>query len=101
MYFQNWTNKAGKVLIHPGRFVGFAWNVGDPMTFKVLMCNIDPHKRNMVAHRGAVVPRNLEATGYNSALAPNIDAYFPQGSFIRWDPYHTSHNRTVGDRGYP
>ena len=47
VYYQNWTNKSGKVLMNPRRFAGFAWNVGDPMNFKVLECNEDPHKRNI------------------------------------------------------
>ena len=36
VYFINWTNKPGKVLIHHGRFVWFDCNVGNQMTFKVL-----------------------------------------------------------------
>ena len=36
LYYQNWTETAGKLLMHPGRFMGFAWSTGDPMTFKVL-----------------------------------------------------------------
>ena len=63
--------------MHPGRFVGFAFNVGDPITFKVLQCNEDPHKRNIVFHRGVVVPRSPTEIGYNSALAPKSDAYLP------------------------
>ena len=39
VYYQNWTDKSGKVLMRPGRFVGFAWIIGGPMTFKVLQCN--------------------------------------------------------------
>ena len=62
--------------MHPGRFFGFDWCVGNPMTFKVLQFNTDPHKCNMVVNRGVVVLRNLASTGYNSALAPNSDAYF-------------------------
>ena len=77
MYYRNWTDKAGKLLMRPGRFMGFAWNIGDPMTFKVLQCNKNPHKQNVVFHRGVVVPLSRTATGYNSSLAPNIDAYFP------------------------
>ena len=64
--------------MHPRRFFGFDWNVGDPMTFKVILCNTDLHKHKMVLHRGVVVPRNLEAAGYNSALAPNSDTYFSE-----------------------
>ena len=36
VYFRKWTNKAGKVVMHPIRFMGFTYNVGDIMTFKVL-----------------------------------------------------------------
>ena len=64
--------------MHPGRFVGFAWNFGSPMTFKVLQCNTDLHKYNMLVHRGVVVPCNLEATGYNFYLEPKSDAYYPE-----------------------
>ena len=63
VYFRDWTNKSGKVLMHPRRFVGFNWNIGDPMTFNVITYNTDTHKRNMVVHRGVIVPRNLEAIG--------------------------------------
>ena len=77
VYFLNWTDKACKVLMHSRRFMGFAWNIGDPMTFKVLQCNTDLHKRNMVVHRGVVVPRNLAAMGYNYALVSKSDAYLP------------------------
>ena len=59
MYYRNWTDKSGKVLMHPRRFLGFTWNIGDPMTFKVIHCNADRHKRNIVFHRGVVVPRSL------------------------------------------
>ena len=76
VFYRNWTNKTGKVLMHPGRFVWFAWGIGNPMTFKVLQCNEDPRKRNIVLHRGAVVPHSQTTTGYNSALAPKSDAYF-------------------------
>ena len=77
VYYRNWTDKPGKVLMHPGRFVGFAWNIGDPMTFKVIQCNEDPHKRNIVVHRGVAVPCSMTAIRYNYALAPKSDAYFP------------------------
>ena len=36
VYFYNCTDKSGKFLMHPGRFMGFSCNVGNPMTFKVL-----------------------------------------------------------------
>ena len=49
--------------MHPGRFVGFAWNMGDPMTFLVLQCNEDLHKQPIVVQRGVVVPRSTTATG--------------------------------------
>ena len=63
--------------MHPGRFVGFAWATGDPMTFKVLQCNADPKFPNRVLNRGTVVPRAEESVGYNYALQPKSDAYFP------------------------
>ena len=63
--------------MHPGMFVGFVCNVGDAMTFNVIQCNEDPRKYNIVLHRGVVVPRSLTEIGYNSALATNSDAYFP------------------------
>ena len=72
-------DKVGKVLMQPGRFVGFACDICDPMTFKVLQCNEHPHEHNIVVHRGAVVPLSPAAIGYNSALAPKSDAYFPVG----------------------
>ena len=63
--------------MHLMRFMVFTCNIGDMMTFTVLQCNTDPHKRNMVVHRGAVVPLTLSATGYNSSLAPKSDTYLP------------------------
>ena len=63
--------------MHPGRFIGFAWIIGDPMTFRVLQCNDDMNKRHAVVHRGVAVPRSPTATGYNPVLAPKIDSYFP------------------------
>ena len=55
--------------------MGFAWNIGDSITFKVLHCNEIPHKRNVFVHRDVVAPRSQTATGYNSTLAPKSDAY--------------------------
>ena len=63
--------------MHPGRFVSFACNIGDPLTFMVLQCNEDPQNCNVVVHRGIVVPHSLTEKGYNCALAPKSDAYFP------------------------
>ena len=77
VYYQNLTETASKVLMHPGRFMGFAWDVGDPMTFKVLQCHANPKRRAQVLHRGAVVPRALDAAGYNSALQQKSEHYFP------------------------
>ena len=77
LYFRNWDDKSGKVVMHPGVFMGFACNIGDPMTFKVLQCDEDPHNHNIVVYRGVVVLRSLTATGYNYALAPKSDSYFP------------------------
>ena len=57
--------------------MGFAWNIGDPMTFKVLQCNENLHKRDVVVHRVVVFPRSQIATGYNYALAPKSDNYLP------------------------
>ena len=51
VYYRNWNKTASKVLMHPGRFMGFAWDVGDPMTFKVLQCHADPHKQAQVYRR--------------------------------------------------
>ena len=59
------------------RFVGFALNVGDPTTFKVLQCNEDPHNQNIVVHRGVVVQRSTKAIGYNYALTPKSENYLP------------------------
>ena len=36
MFYRNCTDKVAKVLMHPERFVGFAWVIGDPMKFRVL-----------------------------------------------------------------
>ena len=59
VYFRNWTDKYWKVLMHPGIFVGLAWNFVNHINFKALHCNTDPHKCNMLVHRGVSVPRNL------------------------------------------
>ena len=63
VYYRHWTDKTGKVIMHPGRFVGFTWNIGDPMIFKVIQCNEDLNKQNVVVHRGFIVPHYLTATG--------------------------------------
>ena len=96
VYYRNWTNKAAKVLMHPGRFIGFAWVISYPMAFKVLQYNEYPRKRNMVLHRGFVVPRSLTATGYNSALEPKSDVYFPD---VKVECGSTSKNSTSGHQG--
>ena len=57
--------------------MGFAWYTGYPVTFKVLQCHAKPKRRSRVLHRGTIVPRALDAVGYNSALQPKNDAYFP------------------------
>ena len=77
VYYWNWTDKAGKVLMHPGRFLGFAWNIDDPMTLKVIQCNKDLHNQNIVVHRGVVVPHPPTEIGYNFAMAPKSKAYSP------------------------
>ena len=41
------------------RFMGFSWNIGDQMNFKVLQYNTDMNKRNMVVHRGVVILSTL------------------------------------------
>ena len=46
VYYRKWTKIASKVLMHPGSFMGFAWDVGDPMTFKVLQCHTNPKRRS-------------------------------------------------------
>ena len=63
MYYQNWANKSGRVVMYPRWFMGFDWSIGEPMTFKLLQCNEDPHKHNIVVHRGVVVLSYLTATG--------------------------------------
>ena len=57
--------------------MGFAWSIGAPMTFQVLQCNEDPHKRNVVVHRGVVILHYWTSAGYNSSLVPNSEAYLP------------------------
>ena len=61
--------------------MSFACNIGNPVAFKVIQYNTDPHKHIMVVNRGVAVPCNLSGTGYNSALAPKSDAYFPEVQF--------------------
>ena len=78
VYFQNCTYKSGKVIMYPRRFFGFAWNVGDPMNFKLLQFNTDLHKHNVGLHRGVVIPSNSEEIEYNSALAPKSYSYLPE-----------------------
>ena len=48
LYYWNWTNKEGEFIIQPMRFVGFACNIVNPMTFKVIKCNTKPHKCNIM-----------------------------------------------------
>ena len=78
VYYQNCTNKVGKFLMHPGRFVGFYFNFGDPLTLKVLQCNNDPHKQILVVHIDVVVLLNSSSIGYNLALVPKRDGYLPE-----------------------
>ena len=66
------------------------------MTFKVLQCNEYPHKRNIVVHRGVVVPRSLTAIWYNSALAPKSDTYFP---YVQLESGATIKNFPLGHQG--
>ena len=58
VYFINWIDKSGKVLINLGSFFRFSWNVDDPMNFKVIHYNTDLRNRNMVVHRCVIVLRN-------------------------------------------
>ena len=62
--------------MQPERFVLFAYNIGDPMTFNVIQCNEDMQKRNIVVHRDVVVPCSPTEIGYNYVLAPKSDPYF-------------------------
>ena len=77
VYYRNWTETASKALMHPGRFMGFARDIDDTMTFKFRQCHADLRRHAQVLHRGAVVPRALDAAGYNYALHPKSDHYFP------------------------
>ena len=77
VYYLNCTDKEGKVIIRPGRFLGFTCNIGEPMTFKLIQCKEYPHKRNIVIHKGVLVPRSLKEIGYNSSLVPKSDTYLP------------------------
>ena len=63
LYYWNWMDKAFKDIMHPRKFMGFAWNICDYMTFNVLQCNEDPHKRNVVVHRSFVVPHSPTVAG--------------------------------------
>ena len=85
VYYHNWTNKSHKALLQPGRFVGFAWNIGNPMTFKVLHENNNLNRRNLGLHRGDFIPWNSAAMRYNSTLAPKSDAYFSE-VHLKGDP---------------
>ena len=58
-----------------------SWNIGDPITFKVLQWNTDTHQRNMVVHRGVVVPRTLTSMECNSDLVPRGGNYSPEVQF--------------------
>ena len=78
VYYRNWTETVGKVLMHPRRFVGFAWYVGNTMTFKVLQCHENTKNQIQILHMGVVVPRYLDVSGYDSDLQPKSDAYLPE-----------------------
>ena len=85
--------------MHTLSSVGFAWNVGNPMYFKVLQCNTDSHNLNMVVQRGVAVPCNWSETGYNSALDPKSDTYFPDVQ-LEGDPpskLDTQENQGIAD----
>ena len=58
--------------------MGFACSIGEPMTYKVIQCNTDPLKRNMVVHRGGIILHTLSSTEYNSLLVPKIGAYLTE-----------------------
>ena len=96
VYYRDWTDKSGKVLMHPGRSVGFPWNIVVPIIFKVIHYNEDLHKRNIVVHRGVVVSRFPTAIGYNSSLAPKSDDYFPD---LQVEGGATSKTAPLGNKG--
>ena len=101
VYFRNWTDKAGKVVIHPGLFMGFTWIVGYPIISKVPWGNPYPHKWNIIFHRGVLVLRSLTETGYNSVLAPKSDAYFPSVQVECVPPIKTVPSEHQGTLGPP
>ena len=76
VYYRNWRDKYDEGLLKPMRLLCFSWNVGYTMHVKVFQCNNDKYKQNQVLHSGVVVPRILESTGYNSALAPKMILIF-------------------------
>ena len=101
VYYRKWNDKAGKVLMHPGRFEGLAWNVGNTMIFKVFQCNEDPHKQNIVLNRGVVVQFFTTAIGYNSDLCPKSDDYLPDFQVEGGTTSKTTPLGHPGERGSP
>ena len=78
--------------MRPGRFLVFYCNVGDPINFKMIQCNIDKRSRNQVLHRGVFISRILELSGYNSSLAPKNGSYFHfDKSTGRLEKYSSKH----------
>ena len=92
------------VLIHTKRFMGFACNISDLKTFKVIYYNTDPHKSNMVVHIGVVVSHKFAATGCNYAISPNRNVYLPEVHIEGVPPIKPTtpgHQRTVNPPNFP
>ena len=75
VWYREWSAKAGEILLFKGRFMGIAWNVGDALTYKVL---VSDGKCEHMSNRSVVLPRNP-----NSNIPPNltgnqIDNMFPK-----------------------
>ena len=96
VYYQDWTDKSGTVLMNPGRFAGVACNIGESMNFKVLQFNEDLHKRNIFFNRGVIVPHSPIEIGYSSALAPKSNNYFPD---VKVEGGATSKTSILGHQG--
>ena len=87
--------------MYPRRFFGFAWNVGDPMNFKVIQCNNDPYKHNYVVHRGLFVPLNSAVIAYNYAPAPKGDSYIREVHLEGVPPRKPVATEHQGNLDYP
>ena len=55
MYHWNQGDTSGKVVMKLGSFLGFEWNVYDPITFKVLQCGGYPRSNLKILYRGTVI----------------------------------------------